>query len=105
MNEFGITISQQKLQAFCRQWHISELALFGSVLGDNFSTNSDVDVLVSFDKKAHVTLFDMVHMQDELSKIFDRDVDLISRRGIEQSRNPLRRKEILDSIEVIYAAG
>jgi hypothetical protein len=43
-------------------------------------------------------------MQDELKSIFDRDVDLVSRRGIERSRNHLRRKAILDSAEVLYVA-
>jgi hypothetical protein len=61
-------------------------------------------VLVTFEPDAHVTLFDMVHMQDELSQIIGRNVDLVSRRGIERSENYIRRKAILSSAEVVHAA-
>ena len=63
----------------------------------DFRPDSDIDVLVSFAPDAKISLFDMVHMQDELKQIFSRDVDLISRRGVETSRNYLRRKAILES--------
>ncbi len=64
---------------------------------------SDIDVLVSFSNDAQWTLFDQVDMQDELKAIFGREVDLVSKRGIERSRNAIRRKAILHSAEVIYA--
>jgi uncharacterized protein len=51
---------------------------------------------------AQVTLFDMVRMQDELKAIFGREVDLISKRGVENSRNYLRRKAILESAQMIH---
>ena len=63
-----------------------------------------VDVLVMFDESARHTLFDLVHMEEELKEIFGRDVDLVSRRGIETSRNYIRKKAILDSAETVYAA-
>lgn len=88
----------------CRRWKIVEMSLFGSVLRDDFGPDSDVDILVTFAPDAHATLFDMVHMQDELAAVLGRDVDLISRRGIERSRNYIRRKSILESAETIYAA-
>jgi hypothetical protein len=53
---------------------------------------------------AHITLFDMVQMQEELQTIFKRDVDLISKRGVENSRNYLRRKNILNAAQVIHVA-
>ena len=49
--------------AFCRRWRIAELELFGSVLRDDFSPNSDVDVLVRFDSEARPSLLDMARMQ------------------------------------------
>lgn len=104
MNKAKIRIPKAKLAEFCKRWNISEFALFGSVLREDFSADSDVDVLVSFDPQAHVTLFDMAQMQDELKKIFKRDVDLVSKRGLERSRNYLRRKEILGSAQVIHVA-
>ncbi|MBD1845038.1 nucleotidyltransferase family protein [Cyanobacteria bacterium FACHB-63] len=101
-----IALDQEKIIQFCQRWKITEFALFGSVLRDDFRPNeSDIDVLVSFDQEAHWTLFDLVEMEEEIQKIFDRKVDLISRRGIERSRNYLRRKAILDSAKVIYAAS
>ncbi len=104
MNKSKIKIPKEKLAEFCKRWNVSEFALFGSALGADFRPDSDVDVLVSFEPQAHVTLFAMVHMQDELKAIFGRDVDLISRRGVENSCNYLRRKTILESAEVIHVA-
>jgi predicted nucleotidyltransferase len=103
MNKLRIKIPKAQLAEFCKRWNISEFAIFGSALRADFGPDSDVDVLVSFAPQAHVTLFDMVHMQDELKVIFGRDVDLVSRRGVENSRNYLRRKLILESSRVIHA--
>lgn len=99
-----IPIPRDKIAEFCRRWKITELALFGSVLRDDFRPDSDVDVLVTFAPDAHWSLFDMVEMRDELKALFGRGVDLVSRRGIEASRNYIRRKAILSSAEVIHAA-
>jgi hypothetical protein len=97
-----INIPKEKVAAFCKHWRIKELALFGSVLRDDFRPDSDVDVLVRFDLEARHTLFDMVRMREELKQILGRDVDLVSRRGIEASRNYIRRNAILKSAEVVY---
>ncbi len=98
-----INLPKTKIIDYCRRWKITEFALFGSVLRDDFRPESDIDVLVSFSNDAQWTLFDQVDMQDELKAIFGREVDLVSKRGIERSRNALRRKAILNSAEVIYA--
>jgi uncharacterized protein len=97
-----IEIPREEVGAFCRRWQIKELSLFGSVLRDDFGPDSDVDVLVRFDPEARRTLFDLARMQDELQQILGRNVDLVSRRGIEMSRNYLRRSAILKSAEVVY---
>jgi hypothetical protein len=102
MRQNRLEFSQDKIADYCRRWKITEFALFGSALKDDFSPESDIDVLVTFDKDAHWTLFDMVDMREELRNIFGRDVDLVSRRGIESSQNYLRRKAILSSTKVIY---
>jgi predicted nucleotidyltransferase len=99
-----IDIPMEKVADFCRRWQITELALFGSVLREDFRPESDVDVLARFDPKARHTLFDMVRMQEDLQRILGRQVDLVSRRGIEASRNYLRKNAILKSAEVVYAA-
>ena len=97
-----IDVPAEKIAAFCRRWQITELALFGSVLRDDFGPDSDVDVLVGFGGGARHTLFDLDDMEFELKEIFGRKVDLVSRRGIEASRNYLRRNIILKSAQVIY---
>ena len=99
-----IEIPLEEVKTFCQQWEIVELAFFGSVLRDDFGPDSDVDVLVRFHPETRHTLFDMVTMEEELKRILGRKVDLVSRRGIEMSRNYIRRKAILGSAEVIYAA-
>ena len=103
MGKIGIDIPRKKIAAFCKKWNIRELALFGSVLSDDFGLDSDIDVLVAFSEDSRRTLFDLVHMETELKKIFGREVDIVSRRGIESSRNYIRRNAILNSAEAVYA--
>ena len=97
-------IPRKKLAEFCNRWKITELALFGSVLRNDFRPDSDIDLLVSFSPRAKISLFDLVRMQNELKEIFERDVDLVERRVIENSENYIRRKSILTNTKVIYAA-
>jgi predicted nucleotidyltransferase len=97
-------IPREKIAEFCGRWKITELALFGSVVRDDFRPDSDVDVLVTFTPEAEWSLFDHVTMEEELSSILDRKVDLVSRRGIERSRNWIRRKAILEAAEPFYVA-
>jgi predicted nucleotidyltransferase len=99
-----ISVDQEAVAAFCRRWKVAELSLFGSVLRGDFRPDSDVDVLVRFLADEHVGLFAMSRMQDELRPIFGREVDLVERAAIEQSRNYIRRKEILGTQELLYAA-
>ena len=99
-----IDVPPDKITDFCKRWQILELALFGSVLRDDFGPESDVDVLVRFDPQARHTLFDLAQMQDDLSALLGRKVDLIERVAVERSPNYIRRKAILQSAETIYAA-
>jgi|SRR5215216_5291709 len=100
----SVSIPRKKLAEFCRRWKISELAFFGSVLREDFHSKSDIDLLVSFNPRAKISLFDLVRMQIELKEIFGREVDLVERRAIEKSENYIRRKSILSNTKVIYAA-
>lgn len=99
-----IEFPQAKIQAFCKKWKITELALFGSVLREDFSSKSDVDMLVTFLPETHYGLFDLVHMQNELAEILNRNVDLVEKKSVEQSKNYIRRKHILNSFQPLYAA-
>ncbi len=100
----NVEASREEIAAFCERWQVTQLAVFGSALREDFGSESDVDLLVSFDENARHTLFDMVRMEEELKKIFGREVDLVERAGVEQSRNHIRREAILQSTETIYAA-
>ena len=99
-----LTIPSDELAAFCRAHGIRWLAIFGSAVRDDFGPESDVDLLVEFAEDARCSLFDISLMEEELKGIFGRDVDLVEREGVEQSRNYLRRQAILESAETIYAA-
>ena len=98
-----LQIPQDKVADFCRRHRIRKLALFGSVLREDFRPDSDVDVLVEFEPEAHHGLFAMVRMQSELGEMLGREVDLVERSAIENSRNYIRRKAILSSAETLYA--
>jgi len=100
-----ITIEQAAIAAFCRQWGLVELALFGSVLRDDFRADSDVHVLATFAPGRRPSLDDLLGMQDELEAIFGRRVDLVERRGLERGRNYLLRQHILTHSEPIYFAS
>lgn len=99
----AIELPIDKIAEFCDRWQIIEFALFGSVLRDDFRPDSDIDIMVQFHPEAHPTFLSLEKMEDELKVIFDRDIDLITRQGIETSLNYLRRQEILTSAQVIYA--
>lgn len=100
----NLTFSEGTLAKFCQRWQIVELALFGSLLRDDFRPDSDVDVLVKFAPDARWTLLDFVAMQDELSLLFGRQVDLVMREAVEGSPRKQRRNHILESARVIYVA-
>ena len=98
-----IDLSVDTIKVFCQKWQITEFALFGSVLRDDFRPDSDLDVLVSFFPQAPWTILDLVTMQQELQQIVRRDVDLIEKRVIEKSENWIRRTEILNTAQVVYS--
>ncbi len=100
-----IELPIEQIAEFCDRWQVREFSLFGSALRDDFHADSDVDVMVHFHPKAHRTFRTLDQMETELKVLFDRDVDLITRQGIETSRNYLRRREILSSAQVLYATG
>jgi predicted nucleotidyltransferase len=102
-NHFAIEIPGDAISAFCQKWSVRAVELFGSVLGDDFGPESDVDVLVSFDSDRRPTLFEFIEMQDELETIFNRKVDLLTRHSVETNSNPYRRRSILDSARLVYA--
>ena len=97
-------VSMDSIRSFCERWQVGELALFGSVLRNDFGPDSDIDVLIEFDSERTPGLFGVVRMERELADLFGRKVDLVTRGAVENSRNYIRRRSILESAQVVYAA-
>jgi predicted nucleotidyltransferase len=99
-----IMIPRAAVADLCRRWRVTELCLFGSVLRDDFRPDSDIDVLVTFAPEARHSVFDLMRMEQELAELFGRKVDLVDRQVLEASPNYIRRRQILESAELVYAA-
>lgn len=98
----ALRLPRGELESFCRRHRIKTLSLFGSATRQDFGPESDVDLLVEFVEGTPVSLFDIVEMQEELSAMTGRPVDLVERRGVEHSENYIRRKHILSTAETLY---
>lgn len=99
MERSRIAIDREKLAGFCRRNHIRRLALFGSVLRDDFRPESDVDVLVEFER-GHVPGLKFFALERELSEILGRKVDLNTAGFL----SPYFRGRVLAEAEVQYVA-
>ena len=100
----NVTVPDEQIEAFCHRWKITELSLFGSGLRDDFSAESDLDLLVDFAADARWSLLDLAQMELDLEDLFGRKVDLVTREAVVQSHNWIRRHAILTSARVLYAA-
>lgn len=96
-----IKASPVQITEFCQRWQITEFALFGSVLRDDFRPDSDIDVLLTFSPEQWLTWDDWQAMQTEIETLLKRKVDLVSKKYL---KNPYRRHEILNTRQIIYAA-
>ena len=101
MSQAAVGFDQSALDDFCRRWHIAELSLFGSALSGDFRDDSDVDLLVTFEPGTTRTFAAWMDIVFELEALFGRKVDLVEERFL---TNPFRRKSILSSRKIIYAA-
>lgn len=98
MTRLPIRFQKDKIERFCKKNHIAYLALFGSVLTSKFSSKSDVDILVKFEKKHSPHLFGMVKMESELSDLIGYPVDLKTPNEL----SPYFRDEVLSKAKIIY---
>jgi len=99
-NRLGIPL--EILTKFCQNQKIIELCIFGSALREDFNEESDIDLLVKFSPEYSISLLGIVRLENEFKQLLNRDVDLVTRNSIENSKNWIRRQNILDSAEVIY---
>lgn len=99
MSKLRIRIPRKKIAEFCKRWKVLEFSLFGSILCEDFNSESDVDVLVTFALDAQVSLFDMAQMQIDLKAIFAHNVDLVEKASL---NNPYRCHEILQTAKRVY---
>jgi predicted nucleotidyltransferase len=97
----GISFSREMISDFCRRNRIRRLALFGSVLRQDFTDSSDVDVLVEFEPGARVGLIRLAGIEEELSKLLGRKVDLNTPGFL----SPYFREKVLAEAEVQYDAA
>jgi predicted nucleotidyltransferase len=100
MEKIKLPVSSQELARLCKRYHIRRLAFFGSVLRDDFNSNSDVDVLVEFEE-GHIPGLDFIDIQDELSELLGgREIDLVTAKFL----NHRIRDRVLKEARVAYGA-
>ena len=97
----GIFFNYEDVIFLCERYCIIELSIFGSSIRDDFTPDSDVDMLVAFDERSKITLFDIMDLEKEFSQLFKRKVDVVEKKSL---KNPIRRNKILSTLEKIYAA-
>ena len=91
---------REQVRQFCEKCHIRKLSFFGSVLRDDFRPTSDIDVLVEFQPGGKIGLFKTAHMENELSDLRGRKLDLRTPQDLSR----YFRREVLENAEVQYAA-
>ena len=97
-----IALDRQRIKDFCRKWKITRMALFGSVLRDDFRPDSDVDVLVKYASDVDWPCYDYFAMRDDIEALFARPVDIVEEGTI---RNPIKRRCIYENLETVYESG
>jgi predicted nucleotidyltransferase len=101
LHKNGIFLNYNEVVQLCKKYSIEELSIFGSSIRSDFSQNSDIDILVSFNKKSEITLFDIMDLEKEFSELLKREVDIVEKESL---KNPIRKNRILSTREIIYAA-
>jgi uncharacterized protein len=100
----NLNLTTAQIKELCDRWQIIEFAVFGSVLRDDFKPTSDIDVLITFSPDARKGLLTLARIKHELEELVNREVDISTKKSIEQSQNTIRSHDILRSARVIYVA-
>ncbi len=98
----NISLPMAQIKDLCQRKQVTELALFGSALRDDFKASSDIDVLITFAPDARKGLLTLAQIKLELEELFGREVDILTKKSIENGRNLARCQSILKSAKVIY---
>lgn len=101
MKRNGISIDDKTIYDIASKYNLKELSVFGSSIRDDFTESSDVDLVIVFKNSREISLFDLMDIQEFLEARFSRKVDLVEPDGL---RNPIRRKAIMESKEILYVA-
>jgi hypothetical protein len=94
-------LPMKQIEDFCRKYGVAEFSLFGSILRDDFGPDSDIDIMLAFHPGHGFTFENTPDIQDDLQRLFGRAVDVIEKGRI---RNPIRRQNIMNTYQVVYAA-
>jgi predicted nucleotidyltransferase len=100
----NIKYDDAKLREICLRWKIKEISLFGSVLRDDFNSDSDIDILIEFLPEARITLFKHQLLKEEFEDFFSKKVDLVSKSALLCSTNRFRKEGILSNTSLIYGS-
>jgi len=101
MRRNGISIDDKTIYDVASKYNLKELSVFGSSIRDDFTDASDVDLVIVFKNSREISLFDLMDIQEFFESRFSRKVDLVEPDGL---RNPIRRKAIMESKEILYVA-
>ena len=99
-DELLAKLTSEPVRRVCVDHGVKELAVFGSLVGEHFSDQSDVDLLIEFLPEARMDLFEFCGLGNRFSELLGRKVDLVPKKGLK----PLIRESVLASARIIYAA-
>ena len=99
-----IQMPMAQIKDLCQRRNITEFALFGSILREDFQPDSDIDVLITFAPKARKGLLTLAQIKYELEDLFGREVDILTKKSLQNGQNSIRCRHILESAQIIYVA-
>ena len=97
----GVYLNYEEIVCICKRYNIIELSIFGSSLRDDFKEDSDVDILVTFGNLFDISIFDLIEIESEITKIANRKAQVVIKESL---KNPIRKKRILSTMETVYVA-
>jgi len=105
INNLPIDLPYDEIASVCEKYRVAELSIFGSVLRDDFGSDSDIDFLVLFkNDDCGPWMSKFMDLEEEFGRLLGRKVEVVAKRSVQQSENYIRRKHILGTAKVIYVA-